>query len=88
MCVREPGWHLLQQVFDHFLAFLQIDQQIIGTRQEDVLDVDHGDLMRLIVALGDAVEMHGTVVRNDADLCTRIARNIVQLLAEQLAHRF
>lgn len=88
MALREPRRHLFQQVLDHVLALLQIDQQIVRTRQKDVFGVDDGDLVRLIETLGNAVKVHGTIVRNDADLCARIARYRFQIFAQQFAHRF
>lgn len=85
--VLEPLGQLRQQILNQLLALLQIDQQIVRVGKKDVIDVQHGDLVRLVVPLGDVVKVDRTVVRDEAHLGARIARQTVQMLDQRPAHR-
>lgn len=79
----EARRQLLQQVPDQVLARGQIDEQIVRARQERIVHVHHGDLVRLIEVVVDAVEVHRRVVRNEADLGAGVARQLLQVLGQR-----
>lgn len=78
---KAPG-QLLEQVSHQFLALLQVHQQAVGTRQEGVLDVQQRHLVRLVEALGHAVEVHEAVEADEAHLGAGVARHLVQMSVE------
>lgn len=49
------------------------------------VNFQHRDLVRLVVSLSDVVEMHCAVVGDEADLSSRVARQVVELVKDRLA---
>jgi hypothetical protein len=82
VAVVEAGGELGEEIGQQIDAVLQVDEEVVGTGEEDVVDFQDRHLVRLAEALAQREEMEGRVVGDDSDLGARVPRKILQFFEE------
>jgi hypothetical protein len=82
VAIVEAGGELGEEVGQQVDAVLQVDEEVVGTGEEDVVDFQDRHLVRLAEALAQREEMEGRVVGDDSDLGARVPRKILQFFEE------
>ena len=82
----EHGWQILKERINHIPTLLQIHQQIIRNRNEQLHQVSNYQHLRTAQSTLETVVMDAVIVRNEPHLRARASRHRIQASTNRLGH--